>query len=168
MPGAIVDITIKGVPIIGLNALTGAPTITDEHGDEYPMPPQAAVTRGHQPETTDHSTLQERIDSAISSIDHLTDEQTLDPWTASRLRKRLDPNPRYWPPQAGDVWDDGMPFGGSQWFAQVVHGDSRSRLVMAAEEHYDGSRRNQISTDDLLASAAEIRLVYRRKTGERA
>ena len=42
-PGDIVNVTIKGVRVIGVNALTGAPTIVDEHGDQWPMPPQAAV-----------------------------------------------------------------------------------------------------------------------------
>jgi hypothetical protein len=43
--GEFVDITIKGVrvglPASDLDRLT----ILDEHGDAYPMPPQAAVTR---------------------------------------------------------------------------------------------------------------------------
>lgn len=43
--GEIVDITIKGARVIGTNALNGAPTIVDEHGGEYPMPPQAAIER---------------------------------------------------------------------------------------------------------------------------
>jgi hypothetical protein len=165
-PGSIVDITIKGVPVVGLNALTGAPTITDERGDEYPMPSQAAIKLAGQSEPVDAATLQERINSALAAIDHLADEETLAPWAANGLRKRLDPNPRHWPPQPGDVWDDGMPFGGSQWFAQVVHGDSRSDLVMVSEERHDNSRRNQISPEELLASAAEVRLAYRRKTGD--
>lgn len=42
-PGDIVDIEIKGVHVIGINALTGAPTIVDDNGDEFPMPPQATV-----------------------------------------------------------------------------------------------------------------------------
>lgn len=44
-PGDLVDISIKGVRIAGTNALTGAPTVEDEDGDEWPMPPQAAVER---------------------------------------------------------------------------------------------------------------------------
>jgi|GEM_PF-5417634 len=164
--GSIVDITIKGVHIIGLNAVTGAPTITDEHGHEYPMPPQAAMQRADRSDCTDAEALRGRIADAVASIDRMTDEQTLDPWTAHWLRKTLDPNPRHWPPQAGDVWDDGMPFGGSLWFAQVAHGGSRSDLVMVSEERHDNSRRNQITPEELLASAAEVRLAYRRETGD--
>lgn len=44
-PGDLVDVAIKGVRVVGTNALTGAPTIVDEHGNEYPMPPQAAITQ---------------------------------------------------------------------------------------------------------------------------
>lgn len=44
-PGDVVDITIKNALVVGINALTGAPTVRDERGDEFPMPSQAAVTR---------------------------------------------------------------------------------------------------------------------------
>lgn len=163
--GTLVDVAIKGVRIVGHPSSSVFVRIADEHGDVYAMPPQAAITAA-QPGATDVATLQERIGKAVGAIDDFVDEQKLDPWTAHWLRKTLDPNPRRWPPQPGDVWDDGMPFGGNLWFALVVHGDSRSDLVMVSEERHDKSRRNQLSPEELLASAADIRLAYRRKTGD--
>jgi hypothetical protein len=45
-PNDIVDYTVKGVRVVGVLAMTGeVSTIADEHGNEYPVPPQAAVTR---------------------------------------------------------------------------------------------------------------------------
>ena len=163
--GTLVDVAIKGVRVVGRPSASVFVRIADEHGDVYAMPPQAAITQA-QPGAADITTLQERVSKTLEAIDDFVDEQKLDPWTAHRLRKTLDPNPRHWPPQPGDVWDDGMPFGGSLWFAQVVHGDSRSDLVMVPEEHADNSQRNQTSPEELLASAAEVRLAYRRKTGD--
>lgn len=45
LPGDIINVVIKGVRVIGIHALTGTPTIVDDNGDEFPMPPQAAIER---------------------------------------------------------------------------------------------------------------------------
>lgn len=42
--GELVDITIKGVRVSTVT-FSGLVTIQDEHGDPYPMPPQAAIER---------------------------------------------------------------------------------------------------------------------------
>lgn len=45
-PGDIVNVTLRGVRVVGIKALTGeVSTIADEHDREYPVPPQAAVER---------------------------------------------------------------------------------------------------------------------------
>ena len=45
-PGDVIDFTVRGVRVVGVNATTGeVSTIADEHNNEYPVPPQAAVTR---------------------------------------------------------------------------------------------------------------------------
>lgn len=161
------DITIKGVRIVN-HPSARLVRIADEHGDTYDMPPQAAITPAASPTSVAAAVLQERINSALRSIDHLTDEQTLDPWTAYGLRKRLDPNPRHWPPRAGDVWDDGMPFGGSLWFARNFRADEpgtpggdRRVVVMVS---VDGGTRVH-SPDELLKSSDTLKLVYRHKDG---
>lgn len=166
-PGTLVDVTIKGVPV-EYEHDEGSITIRDEHGIHYLMPPQAAVKRSDLTSPTDAGTLQERISKAISAIDNMADEQTLDPWTALAIRQQLDPNPRYWPPQPGDVWDDGMPFGGSLWFAQVVHETKRSHLVMVPVERDPENARVQ-TPDELLESTPGfhgLKLVYRKDGGQ--
>lgn len=48
--GDTVNVTIERVKVVGMNALTGAPTIIDERGVEFPMPPQAAIEHAVPPE----------------------------------------------------------------------------------------------------------------------
>lgn len=163
-PDDLIDVTIKGVRLRH-QASDGIFSIWDEHEHAYPMPPQAAITPTSDQPPAD-TALQERINAALRAIDRMTDEQTLDPWTAYNLRKRLDPNPRHWPPQAGDVWDDGMPFGGSLWFARKLQADgpgwNETAIVMT---NVEADRRTH-SPDELLQSAAEpLKLVYRDKDG---
>jgi hypothetical protein len=166
-PGTLVDVTIKGVQVEQENA-NGSVTIRGERGHCYPLPPQATVKRADLTNPIDAATLQERISKALSSIDGMLDEQTLDPWTAHWLRKTLDPNPRHWPPQAGDVWDDGMPFGASLWFGRNFRADEpgtpggdRRVVVMVSVE--GGARIH--TPDELLESGGELKLVYRHKDG---
>lgn len=167
-PGALVDITIKGVPV-EYEHDEGTVTIRDEHGCHYLMPPQAAVKRADLANPIDAATLQERVSNALSAIDRMADEQTLDPWTARAIRQQLDPNPRHWPPQPGDVWDDGMPFGGSLWFAQVIdRNGGPAEIVMVPVERSPENARVQ-TPDELLESPPgfhSLTLVYRKDAGQ--
>jgi hypothetical protein len=160
-PGTLVDVTIKGVPVDAEHD-NGSVTIRDEHGHCYTMPPQAAVKRADLTNPIDAGTLQERISNALNSIDRMVDEQTLDPWTAYALRKHLDPNPRHWPPQVGDVWDDGMPFGGSLWFARQLTDNGQPRIILISEA---GDAHNKWPEELLEGWSSEVKLVYRRKDG---
>jgi hypothetical protein len=166
-PDTLVDVTIKGVPV-ECEHDHGTVTIRDEHGCHYLMPPQAAIKRTGLADPIDAGTLQERISNAISAIDNMVDEQFLDPGMARAVREQLDPNPRHWPPQAGDVWDDGMPFGGSLWFARNFRADEpgtpggdRRVVVMTS---VDGGARTH-SPDELLRFTDTLKLVYRHKDG---
>lgn len=166
-PGTVVDITIKGVRVVKERS-DGTVVINCEddraHG-VWPMPPQAAVVLSNHADPIDATTLQERITSALKSIDRMTDEETLDPWIAYRLRKRLDPNPRHWPPQAGDVWDDGMPFGGSLWFARTLQAEgpgwNETAIVMTSVE----ADRVTHTPDELLQSTDTLKLLFRQGGG---
>lgn len=163
-PGTLVDVAIKGVPV-EYEHDEGSITIRDEHGCHYMMPPQAAVKRTDLANPIDAATLQERISNAISAIDNMADEQYLDPDMARTIRRQLDPNPRHWPPQPGDLWDDGMPFGGSLWFAQVVHETKRSHLAMVPVERSSGNAGAQ-TPGELLESTPGfhgLKLVYRKR-----
>lgn len=162
-PGDTVDVTIKDVRVTCQPSSSAFVRIADEHGDTYALPPQAAITPAASRPSTDATTLQKRINDALNAIDRMADEQTLDPWQTYWLRKQLDPNPRHWPPQAGDVWDDGMPFGGSLWFAQVNHGMKRSYIVMVPVE--SGTNGGSKTPDELLQSSDTLKLVYRHKDG---
>jgi hypothetical protein len=168
-PGDTVDVAIKGVQFAyGHNNEhnPGRLSIRADDGRRYTMPPQAAITpTGDQPPAD--TALQERINDALRAIDRMTDEQTLDPWTAHWLRKTLDPNPRHWPPQAGDVWDDGMPFGGSLWFAceypaKQDDPDQTPKIGMVSVVGDSAS----YTPHRLLELHPEIKLVYRRKDGD--
>lgn len=167
-PGTLVDVVIKAVQVEH-ECDRGTVTIRDEHGVHYLMPPQAAVKRADLSNPIAAGTLQERISNALNAIDNMADEQTLDPWTAHWLRKTLDPNPRNWPPQAGDVWDDGMPFGGSLWFARNFRADEpgtpgfKRRIVVMTS--VDGGTRTH-TPDELLDSGGELKLVYRHKDNQ--
>ena len=123
------------------------------------MPPQAAITRpGESPDDG-------RITAVLAYLDGAEMEGYIQPYVASTVRKKLGLPPRHWPPQAGDLWDDGMPFGGSLWFAQVVHGTKRSHLMMVPAERGNENVGTK-SPEELMESAPgfpELTLVYRRK-----
>lgn len=159
--GTLVDVAIKGVRVVGHPSSVFV-RIADEHGDAYRMPPHAAITQT-RPDVTDIATLQERIGEAIGAIDDFVDEQKLDPWTAHWLRKTLDPNPRHWPPQAGDVWDDGLPFGGSLWFAceYPAKADDPDQTPMIGMVSVAGGSAG-FTPHRLLELHPEIKLVFRR------
>jgi hypothetical protein len=172
-PGDIVDITIKGVRIVKERP-DGTVVISCEddkvHG-VWPMPPQAAITRpgAHaiQPISDDTDS---RIADVLAFLDSLEAETSLQPYVAAGVRKALGLPPRHWPPQPGDVWDDGMPFGGSLWFARRLQADgpgwSETAIVMTSIEADRVTR----SPEELLESAPgfpELTLVYRHKDGSR-
>lgn len=170
-PGDTVDVVIKGVRIVGERP-DGTVVINCEddraHG-VWPMPPQAAITPTSDQPPAD-TALQERVSDAIRAIDRMTDEQTLDAWPARAIREHLDPNPRHWPPQAGDVWDDGMPFGGSLWFAREYPAkpddpDQTPKIGMVPETA-DRTRREGLTPHGLLESTPNfhnLTLVYRKR-----
>jgi hypothetical protein len=166
-PGPLVDITIKGVRIVQERP-DGTVVINcedDRARGVWPMPPQAAIKRAGQTDLIDAVTLQERISNALKAIDNMVDEQTLDPWAACWLRKQLDPNPRHWPPQVGDVWDDGMPFDGSLWFARTFQADIAGRTETAITMTNVEADRLTRTPDELLKSSDTLKLVYRHKDG---
>ena len=167
-PGTLVDITIKGVRV-DCEHDHGSVSIRDEAGCIYLMPAQAAVKRANLANPIDGGTLQERITDAIRAIDAMSDEQVLDPWKASTIRQALDPNPRYWPPQAGDLWDDGMPFGGSLWFAREypANPDDPDQTPKIGMVSVVASSREGLTPHGLLISSDTLKLVYRRKDDAR-
>jgi hypothetical protein len=166
-PGDIVDVTIKGVQFAYERTVHSKDLISirDEHGCRYTMPPQAAVRRADLSGGIDAATLTERISKALAYLDNLEAETSLQPYVAAGVREALGLPPRHWPPQPGDVWHDGFPFGPCLWFAQVVHGDSRSEIVMVPTER-GGVNGDGLSPEALLNNAPDLRLKYRNKTGD--
>lgn len=166
-PGDTIDITIKGVQFAydhNNDHNPGRFSIRADDGRRYTMPPQAAITSAGQADTIDAATLRKRIDNALRAIDNMVDEQTLDLWTARAIRKQIDPNPRHWPPQPGDVWHDGFPFGDSLWFACHHEPDGEnpdwpSRIVMTNTVVGTKTKTPQ----DLLEYAADLTLLYRKR-----
>jgi hypothetical protein len=82
------------------------------------------------------------------------------------VRRKLGLPPKYWPPQPGDVWDDGFPFGGSLWFArQYEAGDDNpdwpSRIVMTCVNGGTSIK----SPQDFLEYAVDLKLAYRPNGG---
>jgi hypothetical protein len=165
--GEIVDITIKGVRVTDVLP-HGSVVITCEadrvHG-VFPMPPQAAIT--HSPTRPNEATEpDDRITSALSLLDSMESEGYIQPYVAAAVRTKLGLPPRHWPPQAGDVWDDGFPFGGSLWFArehQARPGDPDQALKI--EMASVTGDRESLTPQALLKHAVEIRLAYRPKDG---
>lgn len=82
------------------------------------------------------------------------------------MHKEVEPTPHSWPPQPGDVWDDGMPFGGSLWFAceypaKQDDPDQTPKIGMVSVVGDSAS----YTPHRLLELHPEIKLVYRRKDG---
>ncbi|GAA3172889.1 hypothetical protein [Nonomuraea roseoviolacea] len=160
------NITIKGVRIVNHPSSVFV-RIADEHGDVYAMPPQAAITHASGQEPTD-ADLQERVAAALAALDGMEAEGYIQPYVAATVRKKLGIPPRHWPPQPGDVWDDGLPSGffSPLWFAQVIHEAKCSHLVMVPMER--GSENTDVKTpEELLVSTSELTLVHRHKDGGR-
>jgi hypothetical protein len=157
------DVTIKNVRVVG-HPSARLVRIADEHGDTYDMPPQAAITRPGEFNDT-------RIAAALTFLDNLETEQCLQPHVAATVRKVLGLPPRHWPPQAGDVWDDGMPWD-SLWFARAYpqegENDAWPERTYVVMTNVRGGG-NIKSPPELLASVREVRddltLVYRHKDG---
>lgn len=167
--GDTVDVTIRNVTF-DTERSHGIVTIRDEHGIPYTMPGQAAITPARQddgeeePADGDARLLQSRIDNAIASIDRMIANGEIDAWQGYWLRRTLDPVPPSWPPQPGDVWDDGTPFNGSAWFAQVVLEGPEARVVMVPTQR-DYDDRDEVTPEEWLAEYGEthpVSLVYRR------
>lgn len=169
-PGDLVDVTIKGVQFAHERAADHEPcliSIRADDGRRYTMPAQAAIKRADLNDPIDAATLQQRVNKTLDAIDHAVDEQALDPWTGYWLRRNLDPNPRHWPPQAGDVWDDGMPFGGSLWFAREYPAkpDDPDQTPKIGMVSVVASSREGLTPHGLLESSDTLKLVYRPKDG---
>lgn len=155
------DITIKGVRIVN-HPSARLVRIADEHGDTYDMPPQAAITRPG--EGADDG----RITAVLAYLDGAEMEGYIQPYVASTVRKTLGLPPRHWPPQAGDVWHDGLPDGffAPLWFAQAIRHEEPGpfQLVMVPMECGTGAFGGK-TPEALLAASDELRLVYRHKDG---
>jgi hypothetical protein len=160
--GEIVDITIKGVRVTDVLP-HGSVVITCEedrvHG-VFPMPPQAAITRSAT-RPNEATEPDDRITSALSLLDSMEAEGHIQPYVAAAVRTKLGLPPRHWPPQPGDVWDDGFPFGGSLWFAREHAAQPGDQIEMA---NVIGDRES-LTPQALLKHAVEIRLAYRPKDG---
>ncbi|MDP4501011.1 hypothetical protein [Nonomuraea turcica] len=158
--GEKVDLAIKGVRLVN-HPSARLVRIADEHGDVYDMPPQTAITRAGKADDS-------RVASILSLLDSMEAEGYLQPYVAAAVRKEVGLPPRHWPPQAGDVWDDGIPFGGSLWFAREYPAkpddpDQTPKIGMVFVAGGISDRTPQ----GLLESAPELKLVYRHKDGDR-
>ncbi|MFI7449585.1 hypothetical protein ACIBQX_18960 [Nonomuraea sp. NPDC049714] len=164
-PGTLVDVVIKGVEFAyerTIDHSTGTFSIRDEHGRRYIMPPQAAITRAGEASTDD------RIAAALRVLDAMEYDGRLQPYVAAAVRKEVGLPPRHWPPQPGDVWDDGFPSGfiASQWFAQAItRNGGPAEIVMVPVER--GPEDAEVKTpEELMADAIELTLVYRKDGGQ--
>ncbi|UBU09994.1 hypothetical protein [Nonomuraea gerenzanensis] len=152
------DVTITNVRVVG-HPSARLVRIADEHGDTYDMPPQAAITRPGQYDN-------DRVRDILSLLDSMEAEGTIKPSVANAVRRKLGLPPKHWPPQPGDVWHDGFPFGDSLWFAShhEATGDNPdwpSRIVMTNIIAGTGTKTPQ----ELLAYATELSLAYRHQDG---
>ncbi|RCG27235.1 hypothetical protein DQ384_26315 [Sphaerisporangium album] len=170
--GVLVDVTIKGVPLAGVDRY-GCVTITAEAGDGGPasfhMPPQAAVGRADTSEAIGELPAGDQGDRTakiLELLDRLEAEDVISPYVAATARKVAGLPPRHWPPQPGDVWHDGYPFGSPLWFAQVLHEIGHSELVMVPTERSPGTTGVKAPEEFLEYACDEIALVYRRKDGD--
>jgi hypothetical protein len=165
-PGDLVDVTIRGARVTEERP-DGTVVITCEddraHG-VWPMPPQAAIKRAGHPNPIDAATLQEGITKVLAYLDSLEAEDYLQPGVAATVRKKFGMPPRNWPPRPGDVWDDGMPFGGSLWFARQDLPDPWAAPETAVIVMTSVNVETRAHTpEELLASGAELALVYRKR-----
>lgn len=149
------DVTIKNVRVVG-HPSARLVRIADEHGDTYDMPPQAAITRPGE-------AADDQVASMMSLLDGMEQEGTIPPYVTVAVRKKLGLPPRHWPPQPGDVWDDGDPWGSTLWFAQQYPAkpddpDQTPKIGMVSATGTRGGK----TPFYLLESAAELTLVYRK------
>jgi len=164
-PGDIINVAIKGVRAVH-HPSARLVRIVDEHGDTYDMPPQAAIER--EPADGAETTQDDRIAKVLACLDGMEAEGYIQPYVAIAVRKVAGEPPRHWPPQPGDVWDDGYPFGSPLWFAQVVHDETKhSRLVMVPTEG-DPEGMPVKTPEEFMEYAVEPPLLaYRRKDSGR-
>lgn len=161
-PGDLINIAIKGVRAVN-HPSARLVRIVDEHGDTYDMPPQAAIepaSSGQTPAEQD-----DRITKALAVLDNMESEGYIQPYVAAAVRNEVGLPPRHWPPQPGDVWDDGFPFGSPLWFAQVIHETKNSRVVMAPTER-DPESADVKTPEEFMEYACDLTLAYR-KDGSR-
>ena len=164
-PDDLIDVAIKGVRLRH-QASDGIFSIWDEHERAYPMPPQAAITRPSE-------VIDDRITAVLDYLDGLEGEECIQPYVAARVREVAGLPPRNWPPQPGDIWNDGYPspFFSPLWFAQrhcTASPDDPNRtqfqLLMVPVE--GGPKGAPAQTpEELRASAIQLTLVYRPKDG---
>lgn len=159
--GEVVTVTLRDVHVVsaGLNylevelAAERLLTIGTDEGN-------VEVTRGGRAEQD------ERIAKILELLDAMAYEECISPSVPATARKIAGLPPRHWPPQPGDVWHDGFPFGPSLWFAQILHETGHSHLVMVPTERRPDNTGGK-TPEEFLEYACEIALVYRRKDGDR-
>jgi hypothetical protein len=163
-PGTLVDVVIKGVEFAyerTIDHRAGLFSIRADDGRRYTMPPQAAIVRPGE-------AADDRIAAVLSLLDSMEYGGSIKPYIAAAVRKELGLPPRHWPPQPGDVWDDGYPSGfiASRWFTQAITRNGGSaEIVMVPVER--GPEDADVKTPgELLASAIELTLVYREDGGQ--
>lgn len=161
--GETVDITIKGVRVLTQHSDGTVVVKCDDDTGGWRMPPQAAIERAGTPQGTPGNAEQsDRIAAVLDVLDGMEREGYIQPYVAASVRKAAGLPPRHWPPQPGDVWHDGFPFGSPLWFAQVVHETGHSDLVMVPTERSpDNAGVN--TPEEFLKHACEVTLAYRRK-----
>ncbi|WP_188187979.1 hypothetical protein [Nonomuraea sp. SYSU D8015] len=176
-PGDTVDVVIRGVQFAyerTIDHRAGLTSIRADDGRRYTMPAQAAITPHKQPEpdaTAPALDSTEPIAKALALLDAWELEGYIEPYVAAGVRKALGLPPRHWPPQPGDVWDDGMPWD-SLWFARAYPEEgendawpTRTYVVMTNVRGGGNTKSPQELLESVRSSRDDLTLLYRRKDG---